>query len=136
LLKVGDELLSFDLERDVYSTTTVTATKKTEAPTIVVINETLAVTSVHHLLTNAGWVRARELTISHMLRSVANVPVPVETIMVQKAKTSVHTIDTNQPFFAAGLLVGTFKQKVSLKEALEEKPVEIYPDGTVHLTTG
>lgn len=137
-LKVGDSVLSYDLERNQTVEGTITQIKESEVESYVIINEMIRVTSSHLFWIDNEWKRSDEINLQNTMYDVDGNHIPVTKLEIVNKRSRVYNLEliNDSPFFAENILVNTFTGKRNYGKTRSAKPqddvVEIDEFGRVY----
>jgi len=114
-LKVGDAILSYDLDKKELIEGNISEIKESEVESYVIINGSIKVTTSHLFRTRNGWQRSGEINLQHELYAADGNYIPVTKLEKINKHAHVYNLEliNNLPFFAENVLVGTFSEKQS-----------------------
>lgn len=117
-IKIGDEVLSFDIENQRRSSSKVSDLIRSEEDMYYLINNDIKVTSEHRFMANGEWTRVADLKIGDQLETVGQQKESVQSLRQEYGPTSVYSLVLDGPdhnYFANGVLVHNRKFYFTIK---------------------
>jgi len=112
-VEVGDEVLSFDMRSNSYSSTIVSEIKNKKSSEFMIINDQLKLTRTHKVFVNDNIKPAGNIFVGEQLFSLNNERIEVNRIELIKMDVDVVNliVKNGLPFFVEGFMVGDYLSK-------------------------
>lgn len=123
-VKVGDELLSFDLEKKVFTKGAVTECFTNITSEFLVINGLIKVTPSHLFFADGQWVKTGDLRIGSQLFGIDQSRIYIDTLELRQESSPIFNLhlSDNHTFFAEGILVHNLQSKLDGNHLVAPRP--------------